>query len=250
RDDLVAPHFLKLALVASRCVCRISVRGPSGGLLGYGTGTLVGPGILLTNNHVLEHASDAALSEATFGFETGTSSSGEERIVRFQPGRLFITDVALDFTFVAVAPTDMHGRSIDDLGYIALNQEEGKAINGEYVNVVQHPNGGPKMFALRENRIIDVLANYLHYAADTAPGSSGAPVFNDQFEVVALHHSGVPARDSQNRVLNRSGQPWTSDQGEAQVQWKANEGVRVSVLVGRAKTLARTSEEQALLAKA
>src|SRR5690606_17365535 len=75
-------------------------------------------------------------------------------------------------------------------------------------------------------------------------------VFNDQFEVVALHHSGVPARDSQNRVLNRSGQPWTSDQGEAQVQWKANEGVRVSVLVGRAKTLARTSEEQALLANA
>ncbi len=250
RDDLVAPHFLKLALAASRCVCRISVRGASGGLLGYGTGTLVGPGILLTNNHVLERASDAALSEATFGFETGTTTFGEERIVRFQPQRLFVTDAALDFTFVAVAPTDTRGLSIDDLGYIALNQEEGKAINGEYVNVVQHPNGGPKMFALRENRIIDVLSNYLHYAADTAPGSSGAPVFNDQFEVVALHHSGVPARDSQNRVLNRSGQPWTSDQGEAQVQWKANEGVRVSVLVDRAKTLARTSEEQALLAKA
>ncbi len=250
RDDLVAPQFLKVALAAARCVCRITVRRSSGGLLGYGTGTLVGPGILLTNHHVLETADDAVQSEATFGLESGTTLATDERIVRFQPQRLFITDEALDFTFVAVAPVDARGTAIDDLGYIALNQAEGKAINGEYVNVIEHPNGGPKMFALRENRIVDVLTNYLHYAADTAPGSSGAPVFNDQYEVVALHHSGVPARDAQGRVLNRDGQPWTSDQGETQVQWIANEGIRVSVLVNRAKSLARTAEEQALLAKA
>src|SRR5262245_61863193 len=42
RDDLVTPQFLKLALAASRCVCRITVCGPSGALLGYGTGMLVG----------------------------------------------------------------------------------------------------------------------------------------------------------------------------------------------------------------
>jgi len=250
RDDLVAPQFLRLALAASRCVCRISVRGASGGLLGYGTGMLVGPGILLTNNHVLESAEDAARSEATFGFETGSTTPSEESLLRFQPQRLFITDEELDFTFVAVAAADTRGRPIERLGYLSLNQAEGKAINGEYVNVIQHPNGGPKMFALRENRIVDVLANFLHYAADTAPGSSGAPVFNDQFEMVALHHSGVPARDGQGNVLNRDGKIWTSEQGETAVQWKANEGVRVSVLVGRAKSLAKTAEAQDLLAKA
>jgi len=249
RDDLVAPQFLRLALAASRCVCRVTVRGPSGALLGYGTGMLVGPGILLTNHHVFERAEDAVQSEATFGFESGSTSPSDERIFRFQPQRLFITDEVLDFTFVAVASADARGRSIDDLCYVSLNREEGKAINGEFVNVIQHPNGGPKMFALRENRIVDVLTNFLHYVADTAPGSSGAPVFNDQFEMVALHHSGVPARDEQGRVLNRAGQPWTNDQGEALVQWKANEGVRVSVLVERARSLARTSEEQALLSK-
>ena len=250
RDDLVTPQFLKLALAASRCVCRITVRGPSGGLLGYGTGMLVGPGILLTNHHVLERAADAAQSEATFGFELSSTLASDERVVRLAPGRLFITDEGLDFTFVALAAVDSRGQPADDLGFVCLNQEEGKAINGEFVNVIQHPSGGPKMFALRENRIVDVLTNYLQYVADTAPGSSGAPVFNDQFEMVALHHSGVPERDAQGRVLNRDGQPWSSDEGESRVLWKANEGVRVSVLVERAKALAKTSEEQAFLAKA
>lgn len=250
RDDLVTPQFLQLALAASRCVGRITVRGASGSLLGYGTGMLVGPGILLTNHHVLERAADAAQSEVTFGFETNATLPSEERVFRLAPQKLFITDEALDFTFVAVSPADTRGQPGTDLGYICLNPQEGKAINGEFVNVIQHPNGGPKMFSLRENRIVDVLTNYLQYVADTAPGSSGAPVFNDQFEMVALHHSGVPERDAQGRTLNRDGQPWTSDQGEARVQWKANEGIRVSVLVERAKGLARTSEEQAQLAQA
>src|SRR5262249_35649470 len=157
------------------------------------------------------------------------------------PERFFITDETLDFTLVAVKSADSAGRPLEELGYITLNGEVGKVINGEYVNVIQHPNGGPKKFALRENRVVDGLTNFLHYSADTAPGSSGAPVFNDQFEIVALHHSGVPARDAQNRVLNRSGQPWTSDQGEAAVQWTANEGVRISVLVERADQLATSS---------
>ena len=192
-DDLGCP-FLKAALAASRCVCRITARTPSGGLLGYGTGTLVGPAILLTNHHVLESAENAMQSEVTFGFETGITATSDERIVRLQPQHLFITDEVLDFTIVAVAPTDTRGQSIDDIGYISLNPAEGKAINGEFVNMIQRIRRRTKMFALRENQIVDVLTNYLHYTADTAPGSSGAPVFNDQYEVVALHHSGVPAR--------------------------------------------------------
>jgi endonuclease G len=47
--------------------------------------------------------------------------------------------------------------------------------------------------ALRDNRIVDVFDNFLHYEADTQPGSSGSPVFNDQWELVALHHASVPA---------------------------------------------------------
>ena len=57
---------------------------------------------------------------------------------------------------------------------------------------MQHPRGEKKQVALRENRIVDIPDRFLHYAADTEPGSSGSPVFNDQWEVVALHHASVP----------------------------------------------------------
>jgi V8-like Glu-specific endopeptidase len=63
---------------------------------------------------------------------------------------------------------------------------------GEFVNIIQHPSGHqPKALALCDNQLVDVLDSCLHYQTDTAPGSSGAPVYNDQWEVIALHHSGA-----------------------------------------------------------
>ena len=49
----------------------------------------------------------------------------------------------------------------------------------------------------------------LHYTADTDGGSSGAPVFNDEWQLVALHHGAAE---------DESGTP-------------VNEGIRVSALV-------------------
>jgi V8-like Glu-specific endopeptidase len=38
--------------------------------------------------------------------------------------------------------------------------------------------------------VIDVKEPKLHYRAPTEPGSSGSPVFNQDWELVALHHAG------------------------------------------------------------
>ena len=80
-------------------------------------------------------------------------------------------------------------------GFNPLVAAEGKAIVGDFVTIIQHPGGEKKQVALRENRIVDILESFLHYQTDTEPGSSGSPVFNDQWEIVALHHAGVPAPD-------------------------------------------------------
>ena len=53
----------------------------------------------------------------------------------------------------------------------------------------------------------DAAATRVHYYADTNHGSSGSPVFNRLWEVIALHHSGGPyppesvTRKTENDVL-------------------------------------------------
>ena len=37
------------------------------------------------------------------------------------------------------------------------------------------------------------------------PGSSGSPVLNMQWELAALHHSGVPSKNEQGQILLRDG---------------------------------------------
>jgi endonuclease G len=61
------------------------------------------------------------------------------------------------------------------------------------VNIVQHPDGRPKEVSLRENELVARNERVLLYEADTLPGSSGSPVFNDLWEIVALHHYGDPS---------------------------------------------------------
>ncbi len=61
---------------------------------------------------------------------------------------------------------------------------------------------------MRNNTLLARHAQLLHYAADTDGGSSGAPVFNDGWQLVALHHGGVESDDG----------------------WM-NEGIRISAII-------------------
>ena len=76
-------------------------------------------------------------------------------------------------------------------GVIALPTESDQGILpfGLRVNVIQHPQGRPKEIAIHDNRFVKRSAHFLRYTADTDPGSSGSPVFDDFWNLVALHHS-------------------------------------------------------------
>jgi V8-like Glu-specific endopeptidase len=47
----------------------------------------------------------------------------------------------------------------------------------------------------------------LQYTTSTEPGSSGSPVFDDEFQVVGIHHSGgmLPEPNTQRRYLRNAG---------------------------------------------
>jgi endonuclease G len=247
-NDLVGVNFLARGDNAAHSVGRIRVR-LSSGLQGFGTGFLVSPRLLLTNNHVLPDSESATLSRVEFAYEDGADGNPKQAIgFELDPTTVFLTDRDLDYTLVAVQPTARTGTSLATFSWLPLIETEGKVIVGESVSIIQHPDGDPKQVALRGNQVVDVLPNFLHYETDTAPGSSGSPVFNDQWEVVALHHSGVPRRDRSGQILNLRGKPWTQDQGENQVDWIANEGVRISRVIAHIKSQTVSAQAQPLIA--
>jgi len=58
------------------------------------------------------------------------------------------------------------------------------------VYVIGHPRGGGLSFSLDDNLLLDHEKPKVHYRAPTEGGSSGSPVFNQQWKLVALHHAG------------------------------------------------------------
>jgi hypothetical protein len=242
KNDLMSVRYFELGIRVARSVGRVHVRTPKGS--GFGTGFLVSPRLLMTNNHVLEDASIAGNCKVEFDFQEGPDGRLRTSIfMNFDPDAFFVTDKALDFSVVALkgdlAP-------IAKMGFNGLSAEEGKVIVGEYVSIIQHPNGERKQLALRENQIVDVLEDFLHYKTDTSPGSSGSPVFNDQWEVVALHHSGIPRKDASGRILTRDGKVWTAAMGETAVDWVANEGVRISRILKHLQALSMSGVQATL----
>lgn len=223
KNDLMPIVYLLRGLQRARCVGRVHIKDAQGVGQGFGTGSMISPRLMMTNNHVLASEQDAVFSEIEFDFEVDLANN-VRKTVKFglDPKAFFITDNDLDFTMVAVVPKD--GREPREWGWNLLSEKEGHILKGEYVSIIQHPNGEAKQIAMRENKVVDLLDNFTHYHTDTAPGSSGSPVFNDQWELVALHHSGVPERRG-NDIIAVDGQVWQSWMGDHRIKWIANEGI-------------------------
>ena len=267
RNDLLRVNYLERGLMAARAVCRLRVSEPFGGGGAWGTGFLVAPGLLLTNHHVISSPDDALRTLAEFGYDS--DAGGRLRAgIRFtlQPQRAFLTDADLDFTLVGIADTaDDGATALADFGWLRLNPATGKVAPQEFVSLIQHPQGDEKFVAVRENKVLKIgdaaraaLDNWIWYASDTAPGSSGAPAFNDSWQVVALHRRGVPesrTRDGGEEYRLVTGKWVAREEAEALaddlVHWVANEGVRVSKVVARAtELLAAQGEARPALAQA
>jgi endonuclease G len=237
--DIVAISYLHRALVAARSVCRVKVVGSGGEPPVYGTGFLIAPGLLVTNHHVLPDEATASCAVAEFNYELDLNWVERQRhFYGIVPSRVFFTDPGLDITITAIAPVAQDGTPVTEFGTLKLIPNSGKALDGEYVSIIQHPQGEPKQVVMRENRIIRLdpdqfgsNENFVHYASDTEAGSSGSPVFNDQWDLVAVHHKAIPDFRPDGQPKNRAGKVWTPEQGENERAFIANEGVRVSAIV-------------------
>jgi endonuclease G len=213
--DFIGISFLELAQAAAKTICRVVQD-----LNPLGSGFMISDKLLLTNNHIIPTLEEAQQCLIEFNYELDINGR-PKTVTRFQldPETFFLTNKEddLDFTVVAVGRRESGNGSVSDFGYCPLINTDDKHLLGEFVNIIQHPEGDYKQIVLRENRLITRLNKVLHYITDTMPGSSGSPVFNDQWEVVALHHWGEPFTET----VMPDGQSVPKD---------VNEGVRISAI--------------------
>ena len=181
-NNLKQISWIQIGLRAARGVCRILTPD------GFGTGFLVGDGLLMTNNHVIGSADLAAKSQAEFNYQQD-ESGGFLPATRYELDPVnFHTNADLDYSLVRIRQ-DAKKAPLANWGTLQLNANADPTPS-EHVIVIQHPNGGYKQIVLTANWVIAAEPPVLHYTTDTMPGSSGSPVFNDSWHVVAIHHVG------------------------------------------------------------
>ncbi len=181
RSTLLPIHFLEVGFAIARSVVRIELSNGASG-----SGFLTQDNLLITNNHVIASPEVARQAKIQCNFQLTASSLSapvEEYTLKPEAGFASSPPTNHDWTAIRVAgdPNAKWG---------ALPLRKVNPQKEDWINIVQHPAGGPKQVALYNNLIVYADQDRVQYLTDTLPGSSGSPCFDSDWRVVALHRSG------------------------------------------------------------
>lgn len=198
-SSLVPITYLEVGLARARSVARILLADDQSG-----TGFLTPGDLLITNHHVLPDAETARTAVAMFNFQAALSGLPLEPDRRtLVPDEYFRTSEEADWSAVKVAGAPQESWGALELGAATVK-------TGDRVNIIQHPYGQLKQISWFSNVVVYVGGGVVQYLTDTEPGSSGSPVFDRDWKVVALHHSGgwltePDARDTTKEFYRNEG---------------------------------------------
>lgn len=179
--ELLDVGFLAAAIRQSASVCRIeTLTGEA-----FGTGFLVAPKFALTCQHVVERAGTAELQ---LRFRCTSEARGlVVELDHTRPVEQCSSVTELDFALLRLAhqPDMKRGVRTIDLRSIPYPKP------GDALSILQHPDGGPMKLAITANGVVRINSerSIVRYQAATSGGSSGAPCFDEQWRIVAIHHA-------------------------------------------------------------
>ena len=137
------------------------------------------------------------------------------------------------FTLVRVAPKNLGGMGQNAVqagkrwGFYPLitssHVNDSTYFANMRLNIIQHPAGRPKEVALHSNHLDRLLGSHVRYTTDTEGGSSGSPVFDNRWVLVALHHA--------------------AGEKNPDGSWKNNQGVRIDRIISDIKSSPKISTE-------
>jgi hypothetical protein len=217
----------RLGEIESR-VCRVEIKGKA-----KGTGFLIGPDLVLTNWHVVNKVKEEPLAykpaDVVLRFDYKRLEDGTE-LSMGREYRLVTTDGdwlvdhspwsavdlqadpksgdpgpdELDHALLRVdgSPGDdppgekvVPGTEAEPRGCIPIPDEAHGFVKATPLFIVQHPQGAPLKLMLDTQAVVGLYGKKrrVRYRTNTDNGSSGSPVFDQNWNLVALHHSGDPA---------------------------------------------------------
>lgn len=185
---------LELGISAAKAVVYLKKSLPSGGKFKVGTGFMIAYDLLMTNNHVICNEAEAETTKYIFNYQFNCEGKLSETLTaHVLPGGLFYTNSEIDYSIVQLKDLPPFGKPL-----ILKSLQVDK---GDRVAIIQHPAGEPKQISMQNNFVAYADARQVQYITSTKGGSSGSPVFNNDFEVVAIHHSGGDLRNEGSSMV-------------------------------------------------
>lgn len=202
RSTLLPVNFLARGVQKSKAVGKVEIKMGSN-RVNVGTGFLfkvkeIDDLFFITNYHVIGDRKDINRTRIIFDYEldiNGNSLASKSFYID-ENGPWYSSPVN-ECDAAIFKLLDEHNE-LEPYSYIQL--KEVNIAKNDFVNIIQHPGGEMKQISLYHNIVTNADERVVQYLTDTLKGSSGSPVFNSDWEVIALHHSGGGKKEGEPRL--------------------------------------------------
>ncbi|RZK21303.1 MAG: DUF4071 domain-containing protein [Pedobacter sp.] len=169
--------------------------------------------VLLTNAHVISHdPAEKALrpDEAVIIFEA------LDRDKEFKPYEIIWSSpsTALDVSILRFSKPEQQRltkltRKVEIYPVSQYLPVIDPDSDSQRIYIIGHPFGGTLQLSFQDNILLDHEDPKIHYRTPTEGGSSGSPVFNQQWDLIGLHHAG----SAEMRCLNNKPGEYEANEG-------------------------------------